>query len=294
MSEHINALVESRDAGALRDLLLSQDIEQMLDTYHYLTLLPSEWLSEVVRTPLIQDVWFAVFARHNPGELVAAYEYDYFSRVASDTTQTECHQVIDFLLGVHFACRDGPQPGVHGKQFFARSARHDTGTLASHWFDSAQGVTAIDTLALQPPQERAAEWTVFHVTLRRIAFWIIRAVAAHCGDVALRPLIRYAAALRTKDWVEPGHSADMIRDFFSPPDNPLLVSSYIEDEEEWRAIVSDAVERVQNEMASLEPGATLLSCFATEEWPLSPSLGFIYESTTEMQAAFLTILSRPQ
>lgn len=204
-TEQINELVKERDVGGLRRLLLSHadDTRQLIRIFNYLTLLPSIWLRGESVMHQLNHIWFLVFKKRCAGELLAAFEYDYYAHQMDEMrgdARNEAYLVIDFLLGVNFASAKGPRPGVYGKEFFLREAEEGgtTTTISNAWYDTTQG--DIDQV-LRPSRDRPLGWTFFHIKMRRVAFWLIHEVARTRGNEAVDSLMTYATALRTKGWV---------------------------------------------------------------------------------------------
>jgi hypothetical protein len=125
--------------------------------------------------------WFIAFKYQQPRELLCAYEYDYFARATESTKRSELlqllHKAHDEALSlryfglygiVQFADRQ-----AWGVRLFAELMRPGDRVETLLCAPDDERLSFDDAL-LNPPLARYAEWTCFHVQMRRTAFLLMQ------------------------------------------------------------------------------------------------------------------------
>jgi hypothetical protein len=338
ITEQINGLVARHDVAGLYALLLEQAADQslLIATLRYLQVLPSYWMKELFSFKAQDDqhLWLRLFMRREPGEVVAALEYDYYAahhkKYVQDDPGNEALLTIDLLLGINFVNKNAPffthddEGGavtpISVQQFLVARSLHGSPTLYNQWFDQGRAPSLVDSAILSVPYNRPQEWTVFHVKMRRIAFWVLCRVAAKHGSRAAPALARYALLMRNKAWPGtpslkelPGviaqYSANtleqLIYEFFTPDDHPLLASSSQEEsaaeglamgpfytEKEWRRLVYDALIKVQQEpsLDQVRPQELLLEHLEQAAVDDDGSLDFMSDDSRDMRSVLYSLV----
>lgn len=338
MSTVIDDLIQRQDSEGLLRLLLKQadggDPALMLATVRYLQLLDSHWLHSVLWE---RDTWLLLYIKREPGDLLALLEYAYFAahyrqQVYEDPGNASLI-AIDLLLGVNYvnkfslASRGDSEatPPTITQYLTERSSNGGTMSLYKQWFNHVEGPSVVDSCIVGVPYNRPREWTVFHLKMRRIAFWILCRVASLYGSRVSSQLGRYVALLRNKSWrgtptllqlpsVLTQYDANELErdiyDFFSPPENPLVFSVLSGNngnnegpysENDWRSLVYDCILRVEYDesLAQIEPSVRILGLMeqsvANQTNKADELFGFIPGyNTPEMRTLFLAMITRVQ
>ena len=130
-----------------------------------------------------QDCWFHCFVRTQPGELIAAYEYDYVVRGHHEGGKLR-HYSLEFAVGralnIKYAYNLLGAPRDHcGADLMCEHGGDVRSALRALCGPSLTADLPFPDALLNPPRARAAQWTGFHVAMRRTAFHILCALAAN-------------------------------------------------------------------------------------------------------------------
>ena len=192
-SENQEALQEFLEEFTNQPLLL-KDLEEYLN----IRKLDCDWL----RTAKIGEIWTECYLKKFPMEILAIYEYYWFSQKPVGKGEYERYGVIDLTLLLNYSNSKGFSLSTENDNAVREFFQKEKGTIRNQLYPRIASSGKRDEYSLLNPNHTkwTTEWRMFHIKMRQIAFHFLHWLSERVPVEMKRYLIKYGIYLLGKKW----------------------------------------------------------------------------------------------